>query len=47
MTAWTPDPDAWRDWFPAQTCPGCDQEHPGQPCPEQEPLPIDPTEPNN
>ena len=44
---WTPDPDAWRDWWPAQTCPGCGQEHPGQPCPEQEPLPIDPTEPNN
>lgn len=40
MTAWTPDPDAWKGWFPSQECPGCGAWHPGQECPQQEALPV-------
>ena len=27
--------------FPSQECPGCGAEHPGQDCPNQDPLPQD------
>lgn len=30
------------DWsFPDQTCPGCQREHPGEPCPAMDPLPLE------